>query len=97
LVWANNAYLWIGRLRWCLPGRNGLQLPGQRQGLRQLDDLDRRREIDGELRRHGVVVFDVGRNELVGAAAERRHGQHQSREARFTERRKAALLARLRD
>jgi hypothetical protein len=74
-----------------------LQLAGQRQGLRQFDDLDRWRGIDSELRRHGAVVVDIWRDEVVRAAPERGDGQQQSRKAGFTERRIPSLPALLRN
>ena len=74
-----------------------LQLAGQRQGLRQFDDLDRARGIDSELRRHGAVVVDIRRDEVVRAAPERGDGHQQSRKAGFTERRIPSLPALLRN
>ncbi len=87
----------VGGFRCRLATVDRLQLPGQRQQLGQLHDLDRRWRIDGELCRRRAVVIDVGRNEIVRAAAERGHGHHQSREADFTESRICSFPALLND
>ncbi len=73
-VGAIDPHFGIRRLRRLLAAGERLQLPRQRQGFRQLDDPDGRRRIGGEPRRRGVVVVDLGRRELLRAAAERRDG-----------------------
>ena len=64
-----DAHRRIGRLgdRLAVPER--LQLPGERQGLGQLDDSHGQRRVAHEFRQHAVVIVDVGRDELVGAAS----------------------------
>lgn len=53
----------------------------------QLDNLHRQRRIGRELRRRGVVLVDVGWDELVGTAAERRRANQQSRHSASSEKR----------
>ena len=74
-----------------LPSVKRLQLSGQRQGLRQLDDLHRRRRIGGELRRRGVVVGDVRRDELVAQPPSAVAEISKAARPAFTERRNRLL------
>jgi len=71
-----DALLRIGRFGLRLLSADGLQLAGQRQWLRQLDDLHRPDRIGAEHGGRGIVVVDVRRNELVGAAGKRCRRQH---------------------
>ena len=77
-----DALLRILRLWRRLAAGHGLQLTRQRQWLRQLDDLHRRRRIGRQHRRHELVIGDVRRNELLCAAAER-GGTDQEPESRM--------------
>ena len=70
LVRLRDAVLRILRLRRRLGARHRLQLTGQRQRLRKLDHLHRRRRFGGLNGRHEIIIGDVGRKEFLRAPAE---------------------------